>query len=169
MGLGNYVSDFEAMDLITPNRLRLGRNNERSPVGHLSIPSSFDKTLKANVKIFNSWFENWLVVHVPKLMHHPKWFKSDFHIKVGDIVLFLKHESSLSNVYQYGMVIDTEQSRDGLIRKVKLKYKNHNEDVTRETFRSVRNLVMIHQIEELNVMEELYEMARYVDQKFQKQ
>jgi hypothetical protein len=32
LSLGNNVSDFEAMDLITPNRLKLGRNNERSPV-----------------------------------------------------------------------------------------------------------------------------------------
>lgn len=31
LALGNIVSDFESMDLITPNRLRLGRNNDRSP------------------------------------------------------------------------------------------------------------------------------------------
>ena len=28
LALGNIVSDYENMDLITPNRLRLGRNNE---------------------------------------------------------------------------------------------------------------------------------------------
>ena len=31
LGLGNNVSDFESMDLITPNRLLLGKNNDRSP------------------------------------------------------------------------------------------------------------------------------------------
>ena len=31
LALGNISSDFENMDLITPNRLRLGRNNNRSP------------------------------------------------------------------------------------------------------------------------------------------
>ena len=31
--LGNIVSDFKAMDLITPNRLTLGQNNDRSPSG----------------------------------------------------------------------------------------------------------------------------------------
>ena len=32
IGLHNWSSDLENLDLITPNRLRLGRNNERSPV-----------------------------------------------------------------------------------------------------------------------------------------
>ena len=32
LALGNIVSDFENMDVITTNRLKLGRNNERSPV-----------------------------------------------------------------------------------------------------------------------------------------
>ena len=33
ISLGSVVADLENLDLITPNRLRLGRNNERSPVG----------------------------------------------------------------------------------------------------------------------------------------
>ena len=33
LGLGNNVSDFQSMDLITPNRLLLGRDNDRSPTG----------------------------------------------------------------------------------------------------------------------------------------
>ena len=33
LGIGSIVSDLENLDLITPNRLRLGRNNDRSPVG----------------------------------------------------------------------------------------------------------------------------------------
>ena len=39
-------------------------------------------------QIFNSWFDNWLVSHVPKLMKQPKWFKSDLDIKHGDVVFF---------------------------------------------------------------------------------
>ena len=30
VGLDNIISDYEKMDLITANRLRLGRNNDRS-------------------------------------------------------------------------------------------------------------------------------------------
>ena len=27
--------------------------------------------------LFENWFENWLLSHVPKLMFHPKWFNSE--------------------------------------------------------------------------------------------
>ena len=59
LALGNIVSDFEQMDLITPNRLRLGRNNERSPVLPMKIIGSTQKVIEENKKIFNSWFEAW--------------------------------------------------------------------------------------------------------------
>ena len=64
----NMKSDFEVMGLITTNRLSLGRNNEKSPVGSVTTASSFEKMIKDNKSIFNSWFENWLLSHVPKLM-----------------------------------------------------------------------------------------------------
>ena len=37
LALGNIVSDFENMDVITTNRLKLGRNNERSPVSQRKL------------------------------------------------------------------------------------------------------------------------------------
>ena len=98
-------------------------------------------------------------------MDKPKWFKSDRDLKVGDIVLFLKQESNLSSNYQFGMVESIEVGRDGKIRRAKLKYRNHNESVSRETYRAVRSLVIIHHVDELNMMEELGEIERYIENK----
>ena len=166
IALGNIKSNYESMDLITPNRLRLGRNNARSPCDTLTIITNPSKILEDNKKIFNTWFEHWLINHVPKLMSQPKWFKMEEDIKIGDVVLFLKHDSVLSSTYQYGMVIDTETGKDGIIRKVRVKYRNHNETVDRETYRSVRQLVLIHRWDELGIAEELYSMSRFADSRF---
>ena len=157
------TSDLDSMDLITPNRLRMGRNNDRSPVGSMNVTSSPNRILQENNKVFNSWFENWLLSHVPKLMFQPKWLKNDHHIKEGDIVLFQKQDSILSSTYQYGMVKSVECGKDGIIRKVKVKYRNCNESSDRETYRSVRKLVMIHKIDELNILQELGEIACAAD------
>ena len=54
LALGNLVSDFETMDLITPNRLKLGRNNDRSPSGCVKITSDSKKILKTNQNILNT-------------------------------------------------------------------------------------------------------------------
>ena len=101
------------------------------------------------------------------LMFQPKWFKISEHIKVGDIVLFLKHDSVLSSTYQYGIVTAVDESQEGLIRKLHVKYRNQYEDFDRETFRSVRLLVKIHRVDELDILEELAESSRIAVQRMQ--
>ena len=158
LALGNLVSDFESMDLLTPNRLLMGRNNERCPVGNMIVTSDPRRIFKSNETIFNSWFETWLLVHVPKLMIQPKWFKSDEDLKKGDVVIFLKSESSLVSNYQYGMIETVQLSKDNKIRKVHIRYRNHNEKVDRFTYRAVREIVIIHHVDEIDVTNELNNM-----------
>jgi len=73
------------------------------------------KLIKANKQVFETWFECWLTAHVPNLMHQPKWFNSYDNLKPGNIVLFLKQESSLCSTYQYRMVKSVEHGRDGKV------------------------------------------------------
>ena len=158
ISLGNYVSDFESMDLITPNRLKLGRNNERSPVGPYELSNDPSKIVKANSLIYQSWFDSWLINHVPKLVNQPKWFKSDTDIRIGDVVLFLKN-SPLKFTYQYGMVEETIVSKDNKIRQVKVCYRNHSENCNRTTVRHVRELIVIHYVNEKSIIEQLNNIA----------
>ena len=168
LALGNIKGDFESMDLITPNRLLLGRNNSRSPVGSLSVEDNLDRILEGNQMIFTAWFENWLLSHVPKLMEQPKWFRDDRDLKVGDIVLILKHESEVQSTYQYGIIDSIEAGRDGRVRKVHVRYRNASENVDRITFRSARSIVVIHPVDEINVMQQLGQIASEVDRERQK-
>ena len=163
LAIGDVIGDFECMDLITPNRLMLGRNNEHALDG-LVLCDNPTKLIKENEKLFNAWFEMWLVVHVPKLMKHQKWFESDT-LAVGDIVLFTKVDSLLKDRYTYGMVVDLDYGSDLLPRRAKVRYRNENENVSRETNRSVRGLVKIIQADESDLMTELGVMAKDIDLK----
>ena len=89
LALGNITSQFESMDLLTPNQLCLGRNRDRSPIGPMMVTNNPEKLL-------NTCFQCWLISHVPKLMHHPKWFQTDRDVKVGDAVL--ARESAIINI-----------------------------------------------------------------------
>ena len=84
-------------------------------------------------------------------------------MKKGDLVLFLKEEGSLVGSYQYGIIQDVEVSKDGVIRNVKVRYQNHHEGHSRTTNRAVRELVLIHGVDELSLMEELGAIATYAD------
>ena len=162
----NVKSDFEIIDLITPNRLLLGRNNERSPIQPVSVSTNYEKIINENQKIFNSWFEIWLISCVPKLMEHPKWFNSDNDLKSGDVILFLKQDGAISGNYQFGMIVETKSSRDDKIRKVKIKYRNANENIDRFTLRSSRDAIVIHRVDELSLMEVLYLSSTKADEMF---
>ena len=105
------MSEVENLDLITPNRLILGRNNTRRQAGPLVVTNHYDKIIAANTDIFIAWFESWLVSYVPKLMEQPKWFHSDRDVKVGDVLLFLKAEKELARQYRYGSYGSCRKSR----------------------------------------------------------
>ena len=156
LGLGNKAESIENLDILTPNRLLLGRNNERSPTGTLSVTDDYSKMLQSNARIFKAWFKAWLISYVPELIKQTKWFKSDEQLKVGDVVLFLKSDKVFETLYQYGMVKNVYQSRDGFVHKAEIKYQNHQEKVKRTTVRGVRELVVIHRFEESSIDEVLF-------------
>ena len=165
IGYTNYSNDLESLDILTPNRLKLGRNNDRSPIGPLSVTGKCDKFLQENERIFNSWFHQWLVSYVPTLLKQQKWFHDDEELSVGDIVIFMKKEGELNVTYQYGMIESVHTSRDNKIRTVSVRYRNHNESVNRITKRAVRELVLIHHVDDLDIISELGAIASAVDAK----
>ena len=164
IGLGNISKDLENIDLITPNRLMLARNNNRCPVGPVKVSSDVGKLIEQNNNILTVWFRAWLTSCVPSLIFQPKWFRSDRDLKVGDVVLFLKSEKEFEQLYQYGMVSDLKVSRDHKIRQVEIEYQNFNEGTKRRTTRGVREIVVIHQVDELGLVWELKCLADSVSE-----
>ena len=72
--------------------------------------------------------------------------------------VFLKGEKEFDMQYQYGVVSNVKPGADGQIRKVEIEYRNFNEGVTRKTQRTVRELVIIHPVDELDIYERLHEL-----------
>ena len=140
-------------------------SNERSPVVELLVTNNPSKFFTEKSDIFSCWFECWLTTHVPKLTHRPKWFNSDYHLQEGDLVLFLKKEGLLNETYQYGIVKPVEYGRDQKVRTVLVRYRNHNEDFDRETRRAVRQLIVIHRMDKLDIIHELGKIATIADMK----
>ena len=57
IGVKNKSEDLENLDIHTPNRLILGRNNERCPNAALTICPDQKKILEKNADIFRAWFK----------------------------------------------------------------------------------------------------------------
>ena len=159
IGIGNKTANLENLDILTPNRLLLGRNNSRGPTAPLVLTQDVKKIVQTNRDIFNAWFQSWLVSYVPSLVDAPKWFKNDRNIAEGDVVLFSKSDKEFEDLYQYGIVKSVTPSKDGRIRKVEVEYQNSSESSKRSTVRGVRDLIVIHPVDELGLSKQLFDLA----------
>ena len=81
------------------------------------------------------------------------------NICVRDIDLFLKSEQEFDRQYQYRIVAITVVGSDGKIRVVEIEYQNHSENFKRRTKRGVRDIVVVHPVEEIGISKELQEFA----------
>ena len=156
IGIGNKTKDVENLYILTPNRLILGRNNDRCPTTPLELAHDHKRIIESNNKMFKAWFNSWLISYVPTLIEHPKWHYDDKAIEIGDVVLFLKAEQEFNLQYQYGIVISTNEGRDGRVRTIEIEYQNHQEKVKRTTTRGVRDVIVIHRVDELSAEENFH-------------
>ena len=62
IGLGNVISDYENIGLITPNRLRLGRNNDLSPATAMEVTGIRDRVFERKQKNFQFMVPS--IVHI---------------------------------------------------------------------------------------------------------
>ena len=56
IALGNEVECLENLDILTPNRLILGRNNNRCPAEPLEVKDDHRRIIESNREIYEVWF-----------------------------------------------------------------------------------------------------------------
>ena len=66
------------------------------------------------------------------------------------------YKDGFSKTYTYGMIKSVETGDDGNVRHVSGEYKNPNKNVKRVTSRSVRSLVLVYAIDDLDLFKELF-------------
>ena len=160
--LGSRVDNLDHLDLITPNRLLLGRNNRRA-LGGFATVSSPSRLIEQMDRVYEVWWRTWKSEKLVDFIPQPsKWKKTNEQLKVGDVVIFLKSDSENrlgEPIWRIARVRSVETSEDGLARSAVLEYRNVNEKVVRATNRSVRSVVVVHRESELDVIQLLEEAS----------
>ena len=142
-------------EIITPNRLKLGRNNFRSLSGSISLTggSGWDNLLAINRKAQVTWYQM-LLDRLHQLMLKPnKWLKSDSP-NVDDIVLFIYLDSLRSKdqaVWKIGKIISIHPSG----RKVTIAFPDKTSPdkipKLRTINRSIREISVIYSVKDFPV------------------
>ena len=155
--LRSRYNNLDGLDLLTPNRMLLGRNNGRSALGRIVLESpgpmiqSMEEIEKAWWKVFQ---EARLADFFPK---SNKWNHTSLQPKVGQIVIFLRDTSNAlgSSIFRLGRIKTVYPSKDGVVRKVEIEYRLFKSKTTSSVVRSLRNVAILEIEDDLDLGGEL--------------
>ena len=140
-------------NILTPNRLLLGRNYNRSLEGSVKIEhtANLDVLLKRNDRILQVWY-GMFMERLHHLIPRPrKWVKDD-SVKEGDIVIFVMTENPSLNkdVWRLGRVQKVMKPNQIQIR-FPYKFLENGKSLMKTLVRSPRDISVICEVDELSV------------------
>ena len=131
-------------EIITPNRLKLGRNNHRNLEGEIVLDNCPQTQLDRNREIFTGWYKLFLErIH---LLVPQSERVEDRAVQLGDVVLFIFQDSLVPkfNVWKLGRVVQLISSRTVLV-----KYSQAGLE-SKFIRRSIRQMCIVQGVEELS-------------------
>ena len=162
IALGSRTDHLGHRDVLTPNRLLMGRNNKRSPDSITQVPSN-SRLAEQLEEVERSWWKLWASEKLVDFVPQPaKWPRSNNNIAVGMVVIFpmAKPKAPIGEfIWKYGKVAEILPSSDGLARRVKITYQNYKEEVWRFVTRGAREVAVIHSEDDLEFFRLMREEA----------
>ena len=163
--LGSRTDNLEYLDILTPSHLLLGRNNRRAMSGFVKFePPS--RMLKHMDEVYDVWWTVWRTQKIQDFIPGSgKWTSTSDHIKVGDVIIYLKQEPEQhfgEAVWKIGRVVIADPDEDGICRRITIEYRNPSEKVFRRTERAVRSVAVVHREGDLDIVQQLEEASQQV-------
>ena len=156
--LGSRYQNLDSADLITPNRLVLGRSNRRAPTGYPRLESPSRQIAQLDM-VARAWWKVWLTEKIQNYIPQPpKWHQTSRQPEVGDIIVFLKADKEATlgrTIWRLGRIIKLKMSGDGVCRSVDIEYQNSTEETRRTTYRSIRKIAILHREGDLELIERI--------------
>ena len=97
----------------------------------------------------DEWRDKWYRTVLPTLVPSYKWLQRHRNVKVDDICL-IRYKRLKRADYRLGRASEVQAGKDGLVRKVTLKYKLPNEKKFRFVQRPIQGIAVIVPVEEQN-------------------
>ena len=156
---GRDADNTPILKIITPNLMKIGRIHSRSLNGPMRFPNGPAEYLKKVEECYNAFYQIWNTGMLPKLIPQPKWFKDSQELKETDVVYF---EKNASEGWTVGQVESVTKSKDGVVRRVSVRYFNAGDQKTHFTDRAARSLVRLFSIDDNYFIEDMAAVERLV-------
>ena len=105
---------------LTPNHLLLLRSGPTIPPGIFVKQDLYRKRWRKVQYMADVFWKRWLTKYLPTLQQRQRWLRTKRNLKVGDLVL-LKHDNTVRLRWPLGLIVNTYQGSDSLVRSVQVK------------------------------------------------
>jgi hypothetical protein len=138
-------------EVITPNRLKMGRNNFRQLEGDIQLSGAPQTMLECNRMLTEKWYEIF-VERIPLLIPKPEK-PLGTELKTGDVVLFLFQDPGSPRMWVWKIgIITNKQSRS----TYEIRYVSSPGSPARHICRDLRHICLIAGVDEIPPMSKLF-------------
>ena len=148
--IGLLPSPDSLINVLTPNALLLRRSRS-------SNPYSYDENTNLRTRsalvtsVVDSFWKNWTMYYAPTLLHQSKWFYEGKEVQVGDIVL-VADSNILRGDYRLARVTAVNRSKDGLVRRATVSYKNFRSGESVREYRGAKDTQVDRSVQSLSLI-----------------
>ena len=146
-----HASADSMINLLTPNCFLIGRATSKNPVAWKYVEGNLSLRLQLVHQLVDAFWENWVQTCSPSLMTQSKWQQRNRNIQVGDVVLVYE-SSAIKGQYKLGLITETIPSKDGVVRKVKLSYKNYKVDEKVTCYSGAPGVTVTRSVQRLSLL-----------------
>ena len=119
------------INVLTPNMLLLGRSTGANPGGYeCPAETSLHSRVILVQDVVNTFWKHWTQLYAPSLLLQSKWKQEERPLAPGDIVL-VADQNVVRGEYRLAEVLEVHPSKDGVVRRVSVRYK-HYRSVTKD-------------------------------------
>ena len=123
--IGYLPSLDNDISVLTPNMLLLGRSTGTNPGGYQRpMETSVLSLVKLVQEVVDSFWTHWTELYAPTLITQFKWLVESTPLKKNDVVL-VADQNTVRGDYRVAVIKEVHPSKDGIIRRVSVRYKNY--------------------------------------------
>ena len=148
--IGLMPSTDNPANILTPNNLLLGRSTAVNPGGVDPSISLFSRATTINQVVDEFWHQ-WTQLYAPTLLKQSKWSHEARPLRVGDVVL-VADNNVLKGEYRLAVVESVHPSRDGVIRRVSVRYTVYKSVGKEVQLKGGRSIVVDRSIQRLSLI-----------------
>jgi hypothetical protein len=147
--LGTLPSGDSSINILTPNCQLIGRPFCRNPGGWGS--SSLKDRLRLVDTILDEFWSKWTELYAPTLVRQDKWKRRSRDLQPGDVVV-VAEAGALRGNYYIAQVQEVFPSKDGIVRKVSIRYKNFKVGERLCEYRGSKDVIVYRSVQRLALL-----------------